>query len=185
MLSGSGTAATPSAQAVASGIAVTALGHSHPHLVKALTEQAQKIWHTSNIYQMPGQEKLAQRLIASGKLRINADTERNFVRLGVGQNETDIMRHASVVILLQTPMGGGSRSRYWAQMLADISQRTLLQLLDTLDDDRRSVYVLAELEGLTAQEIADGLRLNINTVYSRLRAARAQLERALGEREGT
>lgn len=63
--------------------------------------------------------------------------------------------------------------------------RTLLQLLDTLDDDRRSVYVLAELEGLTAQEIADGLRLNINTVYSRLRAARAQLERALGEKEGT
>jgi acetylornithine/N-succinyldiaminopimelate aminotransferase len=33
--------------------------------VKALTEQAQKIWHTSNIYQMPGQEKLAQRLIAN------------------------------------------------------------------------------------------------------------------------
>jgi RNA polymerase sigma-70 factor (ECF subfamily) len=62
--------------------------------------------------------------------------------------------------------------------------RTLLQLLDQLDDDRRSVYVLAELEGLTAQEIADGLRLNINTVYSRLRAARTQLERALGEKEG-
>jgi RNA polymerase sigma-70 factor, ECF subfamily len=62
--------------------------------------------------------------------------------------------------------------------------RTLLQLLDRLDDDRRSVYVLAELEGLTAQEIADGLRVNINTVYSRLRAARTQLERALGEEEG-
>jgi RNA polymerase sigma-70 factor (ECF subfamily) len=63
--------------------------------------------------------------------------------------------------------------------------RTLLQLLDGLDDDRRSVYVLAELEGLTAQEIADGLRLNVNTVYSRLRAARTQLERALAERGGT
>jgi acetylornithine/N-succinyldiaminopimelate aminotransferase len=45
------------------GVAVTSCGHAHPHLVKALTEQAQKIWHTSNIYQMPGQEKLAQRLI--------------------------------------------------------------------------------------------------------------------------
>ena len=62
--------------------------------------------------------------------------------------------------------------------------RTLLQLLDTLDDDRRSVYVLAELEGLTAQEIADGLGLNINTVYSRLRSARALLERALNETRG-
>jgi acetylornithine/N-succinyldiaminopimelate aminotransferase len=45
------------------GVAVTSCGHSHPHLVNALTEQAQKIWHTSNIYRMPGQEKLAQQLI--------------------------------------------------------------------------------------------------------------------------
>jgi acetylornithine/N-succinyldiaminopimelate aminotransferase len=45
------------------GVAVTSCGHAHPHLVKALTEQAQKIWHTSNLYQMPGQEKLAKRLI--------------------------------------------------------------------------------------------------------------------------
>ena len=46
------------------GVAVNSCGHAHPHLVQALTEQAQKIWHTSNIYQMPGQTKLAERLIA-------------------------------------------------------------------------------------------------------------------------
>ena len=45
------------------GVAVTSLGHAHPHLVKALTEQAQKLWHTSNLYEIPGQEKLARRLI--------------------------------------------------------------------------------------------------------------------------
>jgi acetylornithine/N-succinyldiaminopimelate aminotransferase len=45
------------------GVAVTSCGHAHPHLVKALTEQANKLWHTSNLYQMPGQEKLAARLI--------------------------------------------------------------------------------------------------------------------------
>jgi acetylornithine/N-succinyldiaminopimelate aminotransferase len=45
------------------GVAVTSCGHCHPHLVAALTEQASKIWHTSNLYQMPGQEKLARRLI--------------------------------------------------------------------------------------------------------------------------
>jgi RNA polymerase sigma-70 factor (ECF subfamily) len=56
---------------------------------------------------------------------------------------------------------------------------TLLKLLDQLDDDRRAVFVLAELEGMTAQEIAAGLGLNVNTVYSRLRVARQQLERAL------
>ncbi len=35
------------------GIAVSSVGHSHPHLVKALTDQAQKLWHTSNVYQIP------------------------------------------------------------------------------------------------------------------------------------
>jgi acetylornithine/N-succinyldiaminopimelate aminotransferase len=46
----------------ASGIAVTALGHAHPHLVQALTDQAQKLWHVSNLWRIPGQEKLAERL---------------------------------------------------------------------------------------------------------------------------
>ena len=55
----------------------------------------------------------------------------------------------------------------------------LLKLLDRLDDDRRAVFVLIELEGMTAQEVAAGLGLNVNTVYSRLRAARQQLERGL------
>ncbi len=44
------------------GIAVSSLGHAHPHLVKALTDQAQKVWHTANLYVIPGQEKLARRL---------------------------------------------------------------------------------------------------------------------------
>jgi acetylornithine/N-succinyldiaminopimelate aminotransferase len=45
------------------GIAVNALGHAHPHLVKALTEQAAKLWHTSNLYKIPEGERLAQRLV--------------------------------------------------------------------------------------------------------------------------
>jgi acetylornithine/N-succinyldiaminopimelate aminotransferase len=49
----------------ASGIAVTALGHCHPHLVKALTEQANRVWHTSNLFRIPGQERLAERLVAA------------------------------------------------------------------------------------------------------------------------
>jgi acetylornithine/N-succinyldiaminopimelate aminotransferase len=46
----------------ASGIAVTSLGHCHPALVAALTEQGNKLWHTSNLFRVPGQEKLADRL---------------------------------------------------------------------------------------------------------------------------
>ncbi len=45
-----------------SGIAVTSLGHAHPHLVQALTEQAQKLWLTSNLFQIPEAEALARRL---------------------------------------------------------------------------------------------------------------------------
>ena len=48
-----------------SGIAVTALGHSHPKLVAALTEQGAKLWHCSNLYRIPGQERLAERLVAN------------------------------------------------------------------------------------------------------------------------
>jgi len=44
------------------GIAVNALGHAHPHLVEALSQQAGKLWHTSNLYGIPGQERLAARL---------------------------------------------------------------------------------------------------------------------------
>ena len=46
----------------AGGIAVNALGHSHPALVAALTEQAGKLWPVSNLYEIPGQTRLAERL---------------------------------------------------------------------------------------------------------------------------
>ena len=47
------------------GIAVTALGHCHPHLVEALTRQAGQLWHCSNLYQIPEQTRLAERLVAA------------------------------------------------------------------------------------------------------------------------
>ncbi|MGA7329584.1 MAG: aspartate aminotransferase family protein [Rhodomicrobium sp.] len=46
----------------AAGVAVNILGHAHPHLVQALTAQAHKLWHTSNLYRVAGQERLAVRL---------------------------------------------------------------------------------------------------------------------------
>lgn len=48
----------------AGGIAVNSLGHAHPHLVDALAGQAAKLWHTSNLYRIPGQDRLAERLAA-------------------------------------------------------------------------------------------------------------------------
>ena len=48
-----------------SGIAVTALGHCHPRLIEAVTAQTQKLWHSSNLFQIPGQQRLAERLTAN------------------------------------------------------------------------------------------------------------------------
>lgn len=45
------------------GIAVNALGHAHPALVEALTTQAQNLWHVSNLYEIPQQQKLADQLV--------------------------------------------------------------------------------------------------------------------------
>ncbi len=45
------------------GIAVNALGHANPELVKTLTEQANALWHTSNLYQIPAQQALADKLV--------------------------------------------------------------------------------------------------------------------------
>src|SRR5690606_20086032 len=47
------------------GIAVTALGHCHPALVRALETQGRKLWHTSNLYEIPNQQALAERLVAA------------------------------------------------------------------------------------------------------------------------
>ncbi len=49
----------------AAGVAVNSLGHAHPHLVERLKDQAEKLWHVSNLYEVPGQEKLASRLTAA------------------------------------------------------------------------------------------------------------------------
>ncbi len=57
--------------------------------------------------------------------------------------------------------------------------RTLSRLLDTLDESKREVFVLAELEEMSAPEIAETLGLNVNTVYSRLRAARHAFDAAV------
>ncbi|OYX08126.1 MAG: acetylornithine transaminase [Rhizobiales bacterium 32-66-8] len=47
------------------GIAVNVLGHAHPYLVKALSAQAEKLWHTSNLFRIAGGERLAQRMTAA------------------------------------------------------------------------------------------------------------------------
>jgi RNA polymerase sigma-70 factor (ECF subfamily) len=55
----------------------------------------------------------------------------------------------------------------------------LHRLLDQLDDEQRAVFILMELEEMTAPEVAEAMGLRLPTVYSRLRLAREKLERAV------
>ena len=67
------------------------------------------------------------------------------------------------------------------QEAAERSQanKVLHHILDGLDQDKREVFVLAEMEQMTAPEIAAAVGVNLNTVYSRLRAARAAFNQAV------
>jgi RNA polymerase sigma-70 factor, ECF subfamily len=56
------------------------------------------------------------------------------------------------------------------------------RILDAMDDDKRAIFVLVELEQMTVREAAGVLGINFNTAYSRLRAARAMFEAAVAER---
>jgi RNA polymerase sigma-70 factor (ECF subfamily) len=71
----------------------------------------------------------------------------------------------------------------WAtpQRLAEQSEQAQLlwSLLDELDDPKREIVILADLEEMTAPEIAAAIDIPLNTVYSRLRTARQELEQAL------
>ena len=65
--------------------------------------------------------------------------------------------------------------------------RVLHALLDEMDDERREIFVMAELEQMTMPEIAATLGLNVNTAYARLRAARTTFEESVARhraREG-
>jgi RNA polymerase sigma-70 factor (ECF subfamily) len=66
-----------------------------------------------------------------------------------------------------------------AQLSQRQETRALHALLDELDEDKREVFVLAELEQMSGPEIAEALDVNLNTVYARLRAARSAFEQAV------
>lgn len=74
--------------------------------------------------------------------------------------------------------GGGPDSEFEKRRAAAF----LAAFLDSLDDDKRAVFVLAEIEQMTAPEIEQALGVKLNTVYSRLRAARKAFDTAVKRR---
>jgi RNA polymerase sigma-70 factor (ECF subfamily) len=85
-------------------------------------------------------------------------------------------RHARKLAALPEP----TSARELDERVADRDHlERIARAIDNLAPERREVYVLADLEGLSAPEIADALGCKLNTVYSRLRRARADLQSAL------
>jgi RNA polymerase sigma-70 factor, ECF subfamily len=70
-----------------------------------------------------------------------------------------------------------------ASMVKAEAVRILYEILDELPDDRRAVFILAELEQVSGPEIAALLSVNVNTVYARLRAARSEFEASVARRK--
>jgi RNA polymerase sigma-70 factor (ECF subfamily) len=90
-------------------------------------------------------------------------------------------RHARKLAALPEP----ASARELEERVADRDHlERIARAIDNLAPERREVYVLAELEGLSAPEIADALGCKLNTVYSRLRRARADLQTALETSQG-
>ena len=75
-----------------SGIAVASLGHAHPAIVQALQEQSEKLWHISNLFDIPGQETVAQKLIAHTHLAhaffCNSGAEANEAAIKLARKHT-------------------------------------------------------------------------------------------------
>lgn len=70
-----------------------------------------------------------------------------------------------------------------ARALERLSAAELVdRFLEELDEDKRTVFILAEVEGMTAPEISAALGVNLNTIYARLRAVRLRFQRLVDER---
>lgn len=100
------------------------------------------------------------------------------VAFNVAQNARRARRRSPAVEPIQDGLAAEQLSPAEAAIVSQ-QRRVLAHLLDQLDDDKRAVFVLAELEQRAAPEIAEILSVKLNTVYSRLRAARAQFALAV------
>jgi RNA polymerase sigma-70 factor, ECF subfamily len=64
------------------------------------------------------------------------------------------------------------------------AMRVVDEILGTLDEEKRAVFVMVEIEDMTAREVAEAIGINVNTIYSRLRAARREFDLAVARRLG-
>ena len=137
----------------AAGIAVNALGHTHPHVVAALKMQADILWHCSNMYQMPGLNRMAERLVevsfADKVFFCNSGGEAVECGLKMIRKYHDATGHPQRYRVIT--MQGGFHGRTLACIAAggnDIARRGYEPLMDGFDQ--------VEFNNLSAVEAAIG-----------------------------
>jgi RNA polymerase sigma-70 factor (ECF subfamily) len=101
---------------------------------------------------------------------------------GIASNHRRSARRRPDEELVHEPASGAASPAEAAERAQAL--RAVLAILDAMDEPRRAVFALVELEGLTAPEAAEVLGEKLNTVYSRLRSARAIFEEAARRRRG-
>jgi RNA polymerase sigma-70 factor (ECF subfamily) len=100
-------------------------------------------------------------------------------RVAANQRRT-LSRHRHKLDSMPTPP---PERAFDEQLAARDRLDVLARVVEQLEPERREVFVLAELEGWSAPEIADALQIKLNTVYSRLRRARASVMATMAEHD--
>lgn len=124
---------------------------------------------------------VVQRQLASFEGRSSVKTwlfsiARNVVR---DHRRSKHQRAAAVAIDVETAAWLASESSPLTDAIRAQAEDLVLAILEELDDTKRETFVLAEIEGLTAPEIAEATGANLATVYTRIRAARKAFEEAV------
>jgi RNA polymerase sigma-70 factor (ECF subfamily) len=103
--------------------------------------------------------------------------------LGVARNHRRRERRKGPCVPLEAELAGRGPDPHDEAVTAEALAR-VARALGTLDEAKREIFVMGEMEQMTAQEIAEALGINVNTAYSRLRAARAAFATALARDGG-
>ncbi len=139
----------------------------------------------------PALDDVAQEIFVVVHRRLTEFAGRSTLRTWLSGIVLNVVRHHRRSVARKSPhelsreepadpalLHARGRDPHEAAELAE-GTRLLQQILDELDDDKREVLVLAELEELPIREMAEALGLKLNTAYSRLRLARADFDEAL------
>jgi acetylornithine/N-succinyldiaminopimelate aminotransferase len=140
-----------------SGIAVTSLGHCHPHVIEAITKQAGTLWHSSNLFRIPGQERLAQRLVensfADTVFFNNSGAEAVELSIKVARKYQSEIGHPEKYRIIGT--GGSFHGRSFATLAAAGAQAYLKGFGPVMDGfDHVAFNNLNEMRAAVTQETA-------------------------------